>query len=1137
MNGLSTVQFLSYLRSLNIKLSADGNRLRYNSPAGMVTPDLQSELVARKPEILRFLREACQAMRPQPPAIARVPRDGELPLSFGQMRLWLLDQLEPNSVAYNIPSRFRLKGNFDLAVFEQCLSEIVRRHEVLRTCYLNGNGNPVQKIAAPQPFKIPVVDLQTLSETERQREAERLAFVDAMQPFDLSRAPLMRATLLKLAPEEQLLLMTMHHIAFDAWSFGVLLPELSVLYKAFRNEQISPLPELPIQYVDFAVWQRGWLKGEVLQKQLDYFKDKLSGTPPVLELPTDRPRPAVQTYNGEQVFLTLSKKLTDALRNLSQQEGVTLFITLLAAFKVLLVRYTGQEDILVGTPIANRNRVEIEGLIGFFVNTLVLRSDLSGNPTFRALLGRVQETALGAYAHQDFPFEELVEELNPKRDRSRSPLFQVLFSFFNSPMRPLELPELEPSHMKLASGTSKFDLILYAYEQPEGLSFTLEYNTDLFDDATIVRMAGHFQTLLEGVTARPESRLWELPLLTPLEKRQMLVKWNDTPKDYPRNVPLQQLFETQAERTPDAIALVAPSLTMAPSSQVSCTYAELNARANRLACYLQTLGVGPQVLVAVCMERTAEMVIGLLAILKAGGAYVPLDPAYPAERTALILEETKVQVILTQQSVAASLPSHEVRVMCMDDANLQAKVEELVSNNFEFSINQDSSHLAYVLYTSGSTGKPKGVEICHRAVVNFLNSMRITPGIEAGDTLLSVTTLSFDIFGLELWLPLVTGAKTVIVSQQVAMDGRAIAEAMLRCGATVMQATPSTWRLLLQSGWEGNPGLKILCGGEAWPPELAEQLLPRCKTLWNMYGPTETTIWSAVQEVRGDGVLIGHPIANTQFYVVDSHLQAVPVGVPGELLIGGDGLARGYLNRPELTAEKFIANRFSTDGNSRLYRTGDLVRYRPDGELEFLGRIDHQVKIRGFRIELGEIETALKRHAGIQQAVVVVREDTPNDKRLVAYIVASSDPAPGSSELRSVLKQQLPEYMVPNDYVVLTELPLTPNGKIDRKALPAPEGTRSEYCGYVAPRDAFEQYLCEAWAAVLGVDKVGIRDNFFDLGGHSLLALKITSALRNELGIDLRITALFDYPSIEDLALAVEENAIASISEQDNDLR
>ena len=1120
MTGLSTVEFLLQLRRLNVTLSADGDRLRCSAPTGVMTPDLHNELAARKVELLSFLKGTSQATRPQPPTVARVPRDRELPLSFAQMRLWLLDRLEPATPTYNIPSCFRLKGKFNLAAFEQSLTEIVRRHEALRTCFLTVDGRPVQKIASPEPFQVSVVDLQGLPEAAREEAAARLALVDARQPFDLGKAPLMRATLLKLAAEEQVLLLNVHHIAFDGWSFGVFERELSVLYKAFLQGKASPLPELPIQYADFAVWQREWLQGEVLQTQLDYWKERLSGSLPVLELPTDRPRPTVQTYNGGKVFFAFSKRLTDGLKSLSQREDVTLFVTLLAGFNVLLLRYTGQEDLLVGTPIANRNRAEIEGLIGFFVNTLVMRNDLSGNPSFRELLGRVQETALAAYAHQDLPFEKLVEELNPERDLSRSPLFQVMFLFNNTPMQSLELPGLEPSRMKADSGTSKFDLSLYAIERPEGLLCAFEYNTDLFNADRIERMLRHLQVLLEGSVAHPEQRLSELQLLPESEKHRLLVDLNQTGADFRRGQCIHDLLEEQVERTPGTVALAGPSLTKASTSQVSWTYAELNQRANELAHYLQALGVGPEALVAVCMERTVEMVVGLLAVLKAGGAYVPLDPAYPPERLAFILEETQVAVVLTQQSIAAFLPSCQARVVCLDDLNLQVEIQRLAGDDFRFSSNpQDPSHLAYVLYTSGSTGKPKGVEICHRAVVNFLNSMREVPGMEAQDTLLSVTTLSFDIFGLEVWLPLTTGAKVVIVPEEVARDGRELAAAMRRSGATVMQATPFTWRLLLESGWEGNPHLKILCGGEAWPPQLAEQLIPKCASLWNMYGPTETTIWSAVNAVgKGKPVLIGRPIANTQFYVVDSHLQPVPVGVPGELLIGGEGLARGYLNRPELTAEKFIADPFSTDAKSRLYRTGDLVRYLADGTLEFLGRMDQQVKIRGFRIELEEIENVLCTHSGVSDAVVVVREDEGN-QRLVAYFVPSAESDGRPAELRNYLKAKLPDYMVPTTYVMLEKLPLTPNGKVDRKALPLPGHTTIEtQSDSGMPRDMLEQLLTQLWKKILGVRHIGLSDDFFDLGGHSFAAIQLFSEIGRLTGKNLPLATFFRASTVGELA-------------------
>jgi len=1061
-----------------------------------------------------------EGIRPQLAPVKRIPRDGELPLSFAQRRLWLLDQLEPHTATYNIPSWYRLKGKLNVAAFEQSLTEIVRRHEALRTCFLTVDGRPVQKIASPGPLQVSVVDLQGLPEVVREEEAARLAMLHAQQPFDLGKAPLLRASLLKLSPEEHVLLFNIHHIACDGWSLGVFEREFSVLYKAFVQGKASPLPELPIQYADYAVWQQEWLQGKVLQTQLDYWKEKLRGSPPFLQLPTDHPRPPFQTYSGPTVSWVLSAELTEGLRTLSRREGVTLFVTLLAAFQVLLLRYTGQEDIIVGTPIANRTRAEIEGLIGVFMNTLVMRSDLSGNPSFRELLRRAQETALGAYAHQDLPFEKLVEELNPERDLSRSPLFQVLLALQNTQMQPLELSGLEPRRMLASSGTSKFDLSVYAYERPKGLSCDWEFNTDLFNADRIERMAGHLRVLLEGIAAHPEQRLSELPLLTESEKHRLLVELNRTQADVPRGKCIHDLLGEQVERTPEAVALAGPSLTQTSSSQVSWTYAGLDQRANELACYLRGLGVGPGVLVAVCIERTVEMVVGLLAVLKAGGAYVPLDPAYPPERLAFILEDTQLPVVLTQQSLAALLPSHQARIVCLDDPNLRVEIQKLAGDDFRFSRNpQDPSHLAYVLYTSGSTGKPKGVEICHRAVVNFLNSMREVPGMEAQDTLLSVTTLSFDIFGLEVWLPLITGAKVVIAPEEVARDGRELAALMRRSGATVMQATPSTWRLLLESGWEGDPHLKILCGGEAWPAQLAEQLLPRCASLWNMYGPTETTIWSAVYEVgKGKPVLIGRPIANTQFYVVDGHMQPVPLGVPGELLIGGEGLARGYLNRPELTAEKFIANPFSSEAGSRLYRTGDLVRYLADGTLEFLGRIDQQVKIRGFRIELEEIESVLRTHSGVADAVVVVREDG-GDQRLVAYVVPLRESDGRPAELRDFLKAKLPVYMVPTTYIMLEKLPLTPNGKVDRKALPLSGHTRIETeSASGMPRDMLEQLLMQLWKRILGVRHVGLGDDFFDLGGHSFAAVRLFSEIERLTGKKLPLATLFQASKLGELA-------------------
>jgi amino acid adenylation domain-containing protein len=1053
-----------------------------------------------------------------PSALKRIPRDLELPLSSAQMRLWLFDQLEPESAAYNIPIRHDFKGPFNLAAFERSLTEIVRRHEALRTYYLRMDGRPVQKIAAPEPIRVAVVDLQTklqrLTEAACEQQLANLALEYAREPFDLGKAPLLRARLLKIAPDKNVLLLNVHHIAFDWWSCGVFERELAALYDAFSSgEKDSPLPDLPVQYVDFTAWQREQSRGEVLEQNVGYWQKKLSGELPPMELPTDQPRPAVQTYRGSIVSSTLSKKLTEAIKALSHREGVTLFATLLAGFKILLQRYTAEDDILVGVPIAGRNRPEAEGLIGFFVNTLVMRTDLSGDPTFRQLLRRVHETALGAYSHQDLPFERLVEVLNPKRDSSRSPLFQVMLSMLNTPMQPLQLRGLEDRRTMLDSGTSKFDLTLYAIEEPSGLSFTCEYNTDLFHSDRIARMLGHLEVLFEGIAGDPDRRLSELPLLTAQERQQILVDWNDTQAAYPQDMTLHQLFEAQVERTPESVAVEVEAKQL--------TYRDLNQRANQLANHLRTLGVGPKTLVGICIERSLDMVVGLLGILKAGAAYVPLDSAYPQERLAFMVEDAQLPVLLTGGGVTARLPEHGAKIVGLDsDAREIAR-----QSGVNLAGPATANDLAYVIYTSGSTGKPKGVQIPHRAVVNFLTSMRQHPGLTDRDVFLSVTTLSFDIAALEIFLPLVAGARLVLASREVACDGRRLAEQLSKCGATTMQATPATWRLLFEGGWRGSSQLKIFCGGEALDRDLANRLLEKGAALWNLYGPTETTIWSASHQVKCESngaVPIGRPIANTQIYLLDRNLQPVPVGVPGELHIGGDGLARGYLNRSELTAEKFVPNPFSEDSTSCIYKTGDLARYLPDGVIECLGRNDYQVKIRGFRIELGEVEAVLGRHPAVQKAVVVAREDVPGEKRLVTYIVsngsAKSEP-PSIDSLRNFLREKLPPHMVPPFFVFLEKLPLTPNGKIDRRALPSPDHAQYEVArGFVAPRDPLEQSLAQIWSKVLNLKKIGIHDNFFDLGGHSLLAVRITAEIERLFEKNLPLAIFLQAPTIADLA-------------------
>jgi amino acid adenylation domain-containing protein len=1047
------------------------------------------------------------------PPIQPAARAGKLPLSFAQQRLWFLDQLEPGSAAYNLARAVQLQGLLNRVALEQSFNAILQRHEALRTSFKVIEGQPVQVIAAVQNFVLPVVNLQELPKTKQQVETQRLARLTAHQPFDLTQAPLLKAILLQLEPEEHVLLFTMHHIIADGWSAGVLVREVATFYKSFSAKTPIPsLPELPIQYADFAIWQRQWLQGETLETQLDYWKQQLGGSLPVLELPTDRSRPSVQTFTGSRQSWEFPQPLTEALKILSRREGVTLFMTLLAAFKVLLYRYTGQADILVGSPIANRNRPETEKLIGFFVNTLVLRTDLFGNPSFQELLKRVRETTLRAYTHQDLPFEKLVEALQPERSLSYTPLFQVMFGLQHAPIEALKLPGLTLDVLEVEGEMARYDLTLSLTDTEPGLVGTLEYNTDLFDAATIIRMLRHFQTLLESIVTDPYQPLSNLSILTEAERRQLLVTWNSTQADYPQEQCIHQLFEVQVERTPDAVAVSFEGQQL--------TYQELNARANQLAHYLQRLDVRPGALVGVCVERSLEMVIGLLGILKAGGAYVPLDPAYPRERLAFMLDDAQVSVLLAQEKLIAALPGHSAKEVCLD-----ADWEEIAKPSDRHSAKTATPEdLAYVIYTSGSTGQPKGVQICHRAVVNILSSLRQVPGLQDQDVFLSVTTLSFDIAALELFLPLTVGARMVVVSQEVAADGAQLLKRLVQSGAMAMQATPATWRLLLEAGWEGSHQLKILCGGEALPRKLANDLLKRGAALWNLYGPTEATIWSTIYQVEEeDGpVPVGRPIANTQVYILDPSLQPVPIGVLGELYIGGDGLARGYLNRPGLTGERFIQNPYGP--GTRLYKTGDLARYRSDGNVEFLGRIDHQVKVRGFRIELGEVETVLNQHQAVQQSVVVTQEDKAANQCLVAYVVLSPEADLAIPHLRSWLRQKLPAYMVPAIFMLLPALPLTPNGKVDRRSLPVPETAQLNLeNAFEAPRTPIEEVLATLWSQILSIKQIGVHDNFFELGGHSILATQLVSRICKVFRVELPVRCLFETPTIAGLANSIDK--------------
>ncbi len=1041
------------------------------------------------------------------------------PLSQGQQALWFLYKLVPDSWAYNTLFTARIQSDVDIPALRRTFQTLISRHPSLRTTYTERDGKPFQQIPEDVEVEFEEIDASSWNWDELKEQVTQ----EAHRPFNLEQGSVMRVSLFTRSPKDHIFMLAIHHIASDLWSQLILMDELRVLYPAEKTGTQASLPPQTQSYADYVHWQNQMLAGSAGERLWAYWREQLAGELPVLNLPTDRPRSPVQTYQGASHSFRLTEELTQRLKGLAQAEKATLYMTLLAAFQVLLYRYTGQEDILVGSPTFGRTQREFADIVGYFVNPVVLRANLAGNPTFQAFLSQVRQTVLRAIAHQDYPFPLLVERLQPNREPSRSPIFQALFAL----QKPQQFEEvvklfapsetasqvnwgdlkLEPFEIPQQEG--QFDLILEMIEARESLFGVFKYNTDLFEADTLARMAGHFQTLLEAIVINPQQEISQFPLLSEAEQQQLLVEWNNTFAEYPQSQCIHQLFEAQVEQTPDAVAVVFEDSTL--------TYRQLNSRANQLAHHLQALGVGPEVLVGICVERSLDMLVGLLGILKAGGAYVPLDPAYPSERLSFMLEDSQAPVLLTQQRLVTLLPTSGTHVVCLD-ADWQAIAQNSHTNPTS---NVTGNNLAYAIYTSGSTGKPKGVQVLNGGVVNFLTSMRHCPGLTEQDTLLSVTTLSFDIAALELFLPLIVGARVVLVSREVAADGSQLLERLNDCGATLMQATPATWRLLLAAGWSGSPQLKILCGGEALPRELANQLLAKGASLWNLYGPTEATIWSTIYQVDNtDGsVSIGRPIANTQIYLLDEQLQPVPVGVPGELYIGGAGLARGYLNRPELTAQRFIAHPVSDEPAARLYKTGDLARYFRDGNIEYLGRIDHQVKLRGFRIELGEIEAVLSQHPVVQQGVVVVREDSPGNQQLVAYLVPHPEQAaPTASELRQFLKQQLPEYMVPSAFVTLDSLPLTPNGKVDRKALPSPEGLRLELAAaYVAPQTELEQMIATVWQEVLRVEKVGMHDNFFDLGGHSLLVVQVHSKLQEILKRNFLMTEMFKYPTISSL--------------------
>lgn len=1134
-----TADFLAKLRKHNIRVTANGEQLRLKAPDGVLSAGLQQEIRERKAEILAFLHDL------QPtngtPVVQSRHRPAQIPLSVGQAGMWVLDQLEFREV-FKLPVLLGLSGPLDVDAVRRAFAEIVRRHENLRTCFIPTGGEIQQVVQEDVTIDVPIVDLQQVPTAERTRALEQAVAAALRQPLDLRTDLMIRAILFQLAPEEHVLLFFVHHIASDGWSQTILIKEFTTLYRAFHREEPSSLLPLTFQYADFALWQREWLaqNSDLLKQQLAYWRDQLAGAPPLLQLPTDHPRTPVASRQGAVAHFAIDGELLQALQQQSRQLGTTLFTTLLAAFQILVARYSGQKDIVIGVPVANRSRPELAPLIGLFFNTLPIRSDLAKNLPFVDFLAQVKQTTFDAYRHQELPFEHLVETLYPAHDLNHHPIAQLFFKLVEIPDGELTLPDLEVRYLDVkVQHTTPLDLDFNLLQTDQGIRGHCVYNSDLFEPATIERLIGHYQTLLAAICRDPSQAIYDLPLLTDTEQHQLLVSWNDTQVDYPQGQTLHQLFEAQVERSPDALAVL---FDAEQKEKPTLTYRVLNQRANQVAHTLRALGVGPECLVGLCMERSLEMVIGILAILKAGGAYVPLDPSYPAERLQFMVDDAQVSVLVTQSHLLDTLPAQEIPVLCLDRDWPRIGQENTTNPH----VPMRADNLAYMIYTSGSTGQPKGALNEHRGICNRLFWMQDAYRLTEQDRVLQKTPFSFDVSVWEFLWPLLNGAQLIVAQPEAHKDPTYLQAVIETYGVTTVHFVPSMLQIFLEHGVPARLTTlrRVICSGEALPFALQQRFFQSFSAeLYNLYGPTEAAVdvthWHCQRDTEMEVVPIGHPISNLQIYLLDEQLQPVPIGVAGELYIGGVGVGRGYHRRPALTAERFIAHPFaelarpelgaeaSDDSSARLYRTGDLARYQPDGSIIFLGRLDHQVKFRGFRIELGEIEAALVKHAAVSKAVVVMQANQHGDQRLVAYLVAEApfaDERALALELRNFLAPQLPDYMIPARFIALPALPLSPNGKIDRKALPAPK-ERAEQTTPTAPPDSpLAQTLLGIWSDLLAAQEITVTDNFFALGGDSFLAIRLVARL-NEMGLPLTLRQFVEQPTIAALAARFEQKS------------